>query len=189
MKLLYFDHAATTPVRPEVIRVMTSAMQDAWQNPSSLYDAAVPAQEALSRARSLTARLINARPEEIIFTSGGTESDNMALLCASRIFPDRRRVLVSAIEHPAVLRSAQSLALSGFQVEYIAPDKEGIIRPEALQAAIRPDTGLVSVMAANNEVGSIQPIRELARIAHEAGALFHTDAVQAYGQIPIDVRE
>lgn len=191
MDRIYLDHAATTPVLPEVLDVFTSYMKNDWGNPSSLYDFSDEPRQALMEARSHTASLIHADPKCIFFTSGGSESDSWALISGARFLRERgNHIIVSSIEHHAILHAAKFLESEGFDVTYLTPDAAGFIRPEALRQAMRPDTILVSIMMANNEIGTIQPIGELSYIAHHfgcEGCLFHTDAVQAYGQIPIDV--
>lgn len=188
MNRIYLDHAATTPMAEEVCEVMLPYMREKWGNPSSLYDFSEEPRQALSDARRFTAALIHADPKRIFFTSGGSESDNWALRCGAGLMADRgSHIIVSSIEHHALLGAAACLEQCGFSVTYLKPDSTGRISPESLQEAIRPDTILVSVMMANNEIGTIQPIAELAAIAHRHDCLFHTDAVQAYGQIPIDV--
>lgn len=191
MDRIYLDHAATTPVLPEVLDVFTSYMKDDWGNPSSLYDFSDGPRQAVMEARFHTASLIHADPKCIFFTSGGSESDSWALICGARLLRDQgNHIIVSAIEHHAILHAAKFLESEGFDVTYLAPDAAGFIRPETLRQAMKPDTILVSIMMANNEIGTIQPIGELSYIAHHfgcEGCLFHTDAVQAYGQIPIDV--
>ncbi len=191
MDRIYLDHAATTPVLPEVLDVFTSYMKNDWGNPSSLYDFSDGPRQAVMEARFHTASLIHADPKCIFFTSGGSESDSWALICGARLLRDQgNHIIVSAIEHHAILHAAKFLESEGFDVTYLAPDAAGFIRPETLRQAMKPDTILVSIMMANNEIGTIQPIGELSYIAHHfgcEGCLFHTDAVQAYGQIPIDV--
>lgn len=191
MDRIYLDHAATTPVVPEVLDVFTSYMKNDWGNPSSLYDFSDGPRQAVMEARFHTASLIHADPKCIFFTSGGSESDSWALICGARLLRDQgNHIIVSAIEHHAILHAAKFLESEGFDVTYLAPDAAGFIRPETLRQAMKPDTILVSIMMANNEIGMIQPIGELSYIAHHfgcEGCLFHTDAVQAYGQIPIDV--
>lgn len=194
MNTIYMDHAATTAVRPEAAAAMIPYLEQHWGNPSSLYHISGAPQEAIAAARSHAAALIRAEPDCIYFTSGGSESDTWALKgvaegCRDLIPGQRegRHIITTAIEHHAILHAAQDLERQGFCVTYLRPDEWGRIPPESLEAAIRPDTILVSVMMANNEIGTIEPISELSAIAHAHGILFHTDAVQAYGQIPIDV--
>ncbi len=191
MDRIYLDHAATTPVLPDVLDVFTSYMKKDWGNPSSLYDFSDGPRQAVMEARFHTASLIHADPKCTFFTSGGSESDSWALISGARLLRDQgNHIIVSSIEHHAILHAAKFLESEGFDVTHLAPDTSGFIRPEALRKAMRPDTILVSIMMANNEIGTIQPIGELSYIAHHfgcEGCLFHTDAVQAYGQIPIDV--
>ncbi len=192
MTRIYLDHAATTPPLPEVCDTMISYMNLEWGNPSSLYDFSDKPRRAMAEARTHTAALIHADPRRIFFTSGGSESDSWALIsCAHLLQSLGNHIIVSAIEHHAILHAAAFLESEGFVVTYLPPDTAGFVRPESLRQAMRPDTILVSVMMANNEIGTIQPVSDLAYIAHThgcEGCLFHTDAVQAYGQIPIDVQ-
>ncbi len=187
--MIYADNAATTRLSPAALAAMTPYLTEAYGNPSSLYTFAGEAKAALEGARGTVARCLNAKAEEIFFTSGGTESDNWALRGVAEALGKRgRHILLSAIEHHAVLHTGQWLKKQGFEVELLPVDDQGTVTPEALKKALRPDTVLVSVMLANNEIGTIQPIEELAAIAHEGGAIFHTDAVQAVGHIPVDVQ-
>ncbi len=192
MTRIYLDHAATTPPLPEVCDTMVLYMNREWGNPSSLYDFSDEPRRAVSDARAHTAALIHADPKRIFFTSGGSESDSWALIgCARLLQRYGNHIIVSAIEHHAILHAAAFLESEGFAVTYLSPDPAGFIHPERLRQAMRPDTILVSVMMANNEIGTIQPIADLSYITHThgcEGCLFHTDAVQAYGQIPIDVQ-
>ncbi len=189
-KFVYADHAATTRISDTALAAMTDSLASDWGNPFSLYRLGQAAKEALTKARADVAACLNAAPEEIFFTSGGTESDNWALRgVAEREAKKGRHIITSAIEHHAILHTAQHLEKQGYEVTLLPVDAMGRVSPEALRAALRDDTILVSVMAANNEVGTIQPVKELAAIAHQAGALFHTDAVQAVGHIPVDVKE
>ncbi len=186
---VYFDHNATTPIAPEVWQAMGEATAN-FGNPSSIHSFGREAKVALESARERIANFIGARPSEIIFTSGGTEADNLALFGVATAFAHRgKHIIISQIEHHAVLESAHRLASQGFEITYLAPAREGLVSPEELVKAIRPDTILVSVMAANNETGTIQPIAELAKVAREKGILFHTDAVQQAGKRPIHVAE
>lgn len=189
MTRIYLDHAATTAMRPEVCEAMLPYLKEQWGNPSSLYDFSDSPRRAVARARTQAAALIHANPNRIFFTSGGTEADNWALYGAYLLQRSRgRHIIISAIEHHAVLHTASFLEREcGCRVTCLTPDSTGRIHPETLREAICPDTILVSVMTANNEIGTIQPISELAAIAHSFGCLFHTDAVQTYGQIPLDV--
>ena len=188
--MIYLDHAATTGVRPEVFAAMKPWLEGSYGNPSSAYDFGFSARAAVHRARKQVSALIGASPDEIFFTSGGTESDNWVLQGCARIAGSRKgHIITTAIEHHAILHTADYLEQTGFSITRLMPDENGLISPRSLEAAIRPDTILVSIMLANNEIGTIQPIRELAGIAHAHHILFHTDAVQAFGQIPIDVSE
>jgi cysteine desulfurase len=187
---IYFDHNATTPVAPEVIEAMNRVLVEEFGNASSVHHFGQRAKAVLDEARSSVAALIGAEPSEIVFTSGGTESDNFALRgVAEALEPTGRRHLVaSSIEHEAVLNTLKALARRGWRTTLLPVDATGIVQPDALVEALSDDTAIVSVMHANNEIGTIQPIGELARVAHARGALFHTDAVQSVGKIPVDVR-
>jgi cysteine desulfurase len=187
---IYFDHNATTPVDPAVVEAVGRVMADEFGNASSVHHFGQRAKALLDDARSAVAALLAAEPSEIVFTSGGTESDNFALRgVAEALEPTGRRHLVaSSIEHEAVLVTLKALARRGWRTTLLPVDASGIVDPAALAFAIADDTAIVSVMHANNEIGTIQPIAELARIAHARGALFHTDAVQSVGKIPVDVR-
>ncbi len=187
---IYMDHAATTPVRREVVNAMLSFFTDRFGNPSSPYREGMEARQAIDRARSQVAELLDASPEEIYFTGCGTEADNWALVGAAEAGRRRgRHIITSSVEHHAVLNTCRYLEQRGFRVTYLPVDGEGVVSVEYLRRALRRDTILVSIMTANNEVGSIQPIAQLAEAAHERGALFHTDAVQAFGHIPLSVEE
>jgi cysteine desulfurase len=190
MRTIYMDANATTPVLPEVVEAMRPLWSESFGNASSIHQAGQGARSAVEHAREAIARLLHCRPAEIVFTSGGTESDNLALfgvLEASTRNGEPQHLITSSIEHEAVLQAARALEARGVEVTYLPCTPEGLVQPAALRAAIRPNTRLVSVMLANNETGVIQPIRELADIAHSAGALFHTDAVQAAGKLPLNV--
>ena len=185
---IYLDNAATTPLDPRVREAMLPFMGDRSGNPSSLHGVGRQARAAVDSARGEVAKLVGAKPEEILFTASGTEADNLALLGAVTAGGDEaRHVVTSAIEHPAVLETCHELERRGVEVSYAAPTPDGIITPEALASVLRPETFLVSIMTANNIVGTIQPIAELARLAHAQGALLHTDAVQAAGKMLLDV--
>jgi cysteine desulfurase len=184
---VYLDHAATTPLDPRVRHAMEPYLDGVFGNPSSLHWAGRQAHDAVEAGRGEVAALLGARPAEIVFTASGTESDNLGVLGALAAMDGPKHVITSAFEHPAVLEPCRFLERQGVEVTYLPVSPEGIVTPEALAAALRPTTRLVSVMAANNVVGTIQPITELAALAHEAGALFHTDAVQAAGKLPLDV--
>jgi cysteine desulfurase len=188
---VYLDYAATTPVDPRVVDDMLPYYTEIWGNPNSLYRRGREAYTALEAARERVAAAIGASgPNEVIFTAGGTEADNAALIgIVTRAKPDGGHVIVSAFEHHAVLEPAHYLEKSGYKVTYLAPRPEGYIDVDDLRAALRDDTALVSVMHGNNEIGTLQPIRELAETAHERGALFHTDAAQTLGKVPVNVAE
>ncbi len=189
-RFVYADHAATTALSPAALEAMLPLLSEKYGNPSSLYSFGQKAKETLEKARKQIANVLNALPEEIYFTSGGTESDNWAIRGVAEARKNKgRHLITSAVEHHAVLHIAQFLEKQGWEVTYLPVDEHGLVSPSDLQAALRPDTVLVSIMAANNEVGTIQPIQQLATIAHEGGALFHTDAVQAVGHIPVDVAQ
>jgi cysteine desulfurase len=186
---VYLDNSATTPLDPRVVQAMQPHLNAVFGNPSSLHQEGREALECLDRARSQVAALLNAEPAEIFFTASGTESDNLALTgTIGALGADEHHVITSAIEHPAVLETCRNLEKRGVQVTYLPCDSEGLIDPDELARAFRPTTRLVSIMAANNVVGTVQPISELARLAHDHGVPFHTDAVQAAGRIPINVR-
>ena len=183
------DANATTPVLPQVVEAMRPFWSESFGNASSIHQPGQAARAAVDHARESIARLLHCRPAEIVFTSGGTESDNLALFGLLTAAPAGEPVhfIISAIEHEAVLQAARALAERGVETTFLPCTPQGIVTPSALKAALRPGTRLVSIMLANNETGVIQPIRELAEIAHAAGALFHTDAVQAAGKLPLDV--
>jgi cysteine desulfurase len=187
---IYLDHAATTPVDPRVIEAMLPHWTTNWGNPSSLYEAGRAARAALDDARASVARVLGCAPNEIIFTSGGTEGDNLAL---KGVIEHAQRsgkpthLITTAIEHHAILHAADYLARSGTAVTILPVDAEGFVDPAAVEAAIRPETALISVMYANNEIGTIQPLTAIAEVAHRHGIPFHTDAVQAAGSLPLDV--
>ena len=190
MRQIYLDHASTTPVRPEVVEAMAPYFTEHFGNPSSIYPLGQEASDAVAAARESLAALIGAAPREIFFTSGGTESDNWAIKGFARANAAKgRHNLPTAIEHPAVLHTCQAMEREGFEVTYLPVDEHGLVSVEDFTAAIRPDTILVSIMFANNEIGTIEPVRQLAEAAHEANVVFHTDAVQAFGHEPIDVNE
>lgn len=187
---IYLDNAATTRMKEEVLQEMLPFFCETYANPSAIYGFAGEAKRAVRLARERAAALIGAKPTEIYFTSGGTESDNWALRGVAETYADRgRHIIVSAIEHHAVLHTCQYLERQGFSVTYLPVEEDGKVLPGTLKRAMRPDTILVSVMAANNEIGTIQPLAALSGIVHEKGALFHTDAVQAYGHVPLSAQE
>ena len=187
---IYFDHNATTPVAPAVVEAHSAVLRDEFGNPSSVHHFGQEAKARLDDARSAVAALIGAEASEIVFTSGGTEADNFAIRgVAEALEPaGRRHLIASAIEHEAVLNTLKALARRGWTTTLLPVDASGIVAPERLAEALTDSTALVSVMHANNEIGTIQPIAELARVAHARGALFHTDAVQSVAKIPVDVR-
>ena len=187
---IYFDHNATTPVDPAVAETIARVMTEEYGNASSVHHFGQRAKAVLDDARSSVAALLDAEPSEIVFTSGGTESDNFALRgVAEALEPTgRRHLIASSIEHEAVLVTLRALARRGWRTTLLSVDASGILRPEALAEALTDDTAIVSVMHANNEIGTIQPVAELARLAHARGALFHTDAVQSIGKVPVNVR-
>lgn len=188
---VYLDYSATAPVKQEVVDEMIPYFTQHYGNASSIYSVGAEAKDALEKARGQVASLIHAEPGEIVFTSGGTESDNWALIAMARKLKGKgKHIITSAIEHHAVLHTCQYLARKeGFEITYVGVNSEGIVDPAEVAAAVRPDTILISIMFVNNEVGSVQPIREIGAIARERGILFHTDAVQAAGNVPIDVKE
>lgn len=189
---IYLDHAATTPVDPAVADAMLPYLTHRYGNPSSIYAVGREARAALDQSRGIIAKILNCQAREIIFTSGGTESDNLAIKGVAwwhRLHGRGNHIVTTAIEHHAVLHSVAFLEKLGFDATYVRPRADGIVRPEDIAAAICEDTILISVMYANNEIGTIQPIREIGSLAHERGITFHTDAVQAGGILPIDVEE
>lgn len=190
MRTIYMDHSATTPVDPEVFNVMIPYYNDRYGNASSIHTLGQNARRAVEEGREQMAGLINAAPAEILFTGGGTEADNQAIISFMEANLGKgRHIITSAIEHHAVLDTCRYLESKGFELTILPVTAEGLVEPDVLRSAMRQDTALVSIMHANNEVGTIQPIQELAAIAHEKGAIFHTDAVQTLGKIPVDVRE
>jgi len=187
-KIIYMDHAATTYTAKEVVEAMLPYFSEEFGNPSSVYSIGQSNKTALDLARKQVASAINAQPDEIYFTNGGTESDNWALKGVA--FANERKgkhIITTSIEHHAILHSCEWLASRGFEITYLPVDKYGMVSPESVEKAIHPDTILISVMYANNEVGTIQPIAEIGKIARDHGIYFHTDAVQAVGHVPIDV--
>lgn len=190
MREIYMDHSATTPVDEAVFEAMIPFYTSQYGNPSSVYSKGRAARRALEKAREQVAALINAHPREIFFTSGGTEADNQALVSYMMNNSHRgKHLIISSIEHHAVLDTCEYLQKIGFEVTRLPVTPSGLVEPDTLKQALKPGTILVSIMHANNEVGIIQPIKELASIAHEAGAAFHTDAVQTAGKIPVDVKD
>lgn len=187
---IYLDNAATTRMKEEVLQEMLPFFRETYANPSAIYGFAGEAKRAVRLARERAAALIGAKPTEIFFTGSGTESDNWALRSVAETCAEKgKHIIVSAIEHHAVLHTCRYLEKQGCEVTYLPVNEDGKVRPETLEKAVCPDTVLVSVMAANNEIGTLEPLAEISRIAHGQGALFHTDAVQAYGHVPLDVEE
>ena len=190
MKSIYMDHSATTPVDPEVLNAMIPYYTDMFGNSSSIHSQGQKAHRAVEESREKVAALLGAKPTEIIFTSGGTEADNQAII--SYMTHNRTKgnhIITSAIEHHAVLHTCEFMAKQGFELTVLPVNSYGEVEPDTLRQAIRPNTALVSIMHGNNEIGTIEPIKELATITHESGAIFHTDAVQTVGKIPVDVND
>lgn len=189
-KNIYLDNAATTQMYPEVLEAMLPYFTEYYGNPSAIYTFAEEGRRAVDKARRTMAELIHAKPEEIYFTGGGSESDNWALKATAEAYASKgKHIITSTIEHHAILHTCAYLEKQGYEITYVEVDENGKIKLDELEAAIRPDTILISVMTANNEIGTIQPVAEIGKIAHEHGVLFHTDAVQAFGHIPLDVEE
>lgn len=189
-RFVYADNAATTPIHADVLNKMMPFLTTEYGNASTLYRLGQSSHKALENARQEVALLMNAEPAEITFTGCGSESDNLALrgYLHSRQAKGKKHLIISTIEHHAILYTAQALEKEGFAVTYLPVNQYGQVEPQALEQAIRPDTALVSIMFANNEIGTINPVAELGRVCHEKGVVFHTDAVQAYGHVPIDVK-
>ena len=189
-KVIYLDNAATTKTAPEVVEAMLPYFTENYGNPSSVYSFASKNKEAISKQRDIIADALGAKANEIYFTAGGSESDNWALKAVAEAYGDKgNHIITTKIEHHAILHTAEYLEKKGFEVTYLDVDEDGIVKLDELKEAIRPETILISVMFANNEIGTIQPIKEIGEIAKEHGILFHTDAVQAFGQVPIKVDE
>lgn len=190
---IYLDHAATTKLRPEALEAMCAVWKTSYGNPSSVHREGQKGRRLLEDARDSVANSLHVTPSEIYFTSGGTESDNWALRGLTSLVakqdPSKRHIITSTIEHPAILRTCESLEKEGFRVTYLPVDQYGVVSHDSLEKALSPDTSVVSIMYANNEIGSIEPISELAAIAHKHNVLFHTDAVQAVGSIPVNGHE
>lgn len=187
-KKIYLDNAATTATRPEVVEAMLPYFTEKFGNPSSVYEFASQNKTAVNKAREIIAKSINANPQDIYFTAGGTESDNWALKATADAYKEKgNHIITSTIEHHAILHTCEFLEKHGYEVTYVGVDENGKIKLDELKAAIRPTTILISVMFANNEIGTIQPVKEIGQIAKEHGVLFHTDAVQAFCQQEIDV--
>ena len=188
--MIYLDNAATTKVHPQVLEAMMPYFSEEYGNPSSIYSFAGKSKKAVEDARQTVADFLGANANEIYFTGGGSESDNWALKATAFAKKEKgNHIITSAIEHHAILHTAEYLEKRGFEITYIGVDENGVVKVDELEKAIRPDTILISVMFANNEIGTIQPIKEIGEIAKKHGVLFHTDAVQAYGQLPINVDE
>lgn len=188
MDRFYFDHNATTPVSGEVLEALLATSREVYGNASSIHHYGQAAKQKLEAARRQVAGLMGAQPQEIVFTSGGTEADNLAILGTVRNSPRaRKHVITSTIEHPAVLGSCGELEREGVEVTYVRVGADGVVDPDQIRRALRPGTVLISVMHANNELGTLQPVAEIARLAHEAGVTFHCDGVQALGKVPVDV--
>ena len=187
-KMIYLDNAATTPTAPEVIEAMLPFYERRYGNPSALYEKRQKSHDAIEESRKIIAQSIGAQPEEIYFTAGGSESDNWALKCTAESMVMRgRHIITTKIEHHAILRTCGYLEQNGYEITYLPVDDKGTVSLEQVRRAIRPDTILISVMMANNEIGTIEPIARIGMLARRYGICFHTDAVQAYGHIPIDV--
>ena len=189
-KLIYLDNAATTALRPEALKEMLPYLEENYANPSSVYDFAQKAKKALEDSRDTIAKLIGAKEKEIYFTSGGSEGDNWALLGVAEKLKDKgNHIITTKIEHHAVLHACEHLEKMGYEVTYLDVDENGLVTPEAVEAAIKPSTILISIMFANNEIGTIEPIEEIGEVAAKHDILFHTDAVQAFAHVPIDVEK
>ncbi len=189
-KLIYLDNAATTATHPEVVEAMLPYFGELYGNASSIYSLGDKSRQAVEKARAIIAGTLSVSPGEIYFTAGGSESDNWALKVTAEAYKRKgRHIITSKIEHHAILHTCAYLEENGYEVSYVEVDEKGTLRLDKLEEAIRPDTILISIMFANNEIGTIEPIKEIAAIAHRHGILFHTDAVQAYGQLPIHAKE
>mgnify|MGYP000853094286 CR=1 FL=1 len=188
--MIYFDHAATTQVKPEVLQAMLPFFTQNYGNPSSIYQFAQTSKRAVEESRETIAKILGAQPQEIFFTSGGTESDNWAIKGIAESLKDKgNHIITTKIEHHAVLNPCHYLEKHGYEVTYLDVDNNGLINPEQVEKAIKKSTILISIMYANNEIGTIMPIAEIGKVAKEHGIVFHTDAVQAVGQVPIDVNK
>ena len=189
-KLIYLDNAATTKTAPEVLEAMLPYFTEQYGNPSAIYSFASHNKDVVAEQRERIANALGAKSNEIYFTAGGSESDNWALKATAEAYQNKgKHIITTKIEHHAILHTAAYLEERGFEVTYLDVDEYGKVNPADVEAAIRPDTILISVMYANNEIGTIEPIKEIGEIAHKHGILFHTDAVQAFGQVPINVDE
>lgn len=187
---IYLDNAATTQTKVEVVEAMLPFFNEFYGNPSSVYDIATKSKSAVTEARDTIAAALGCQSNEIYFTAGGSEADNWALKCTAEAYQSKgNHIITTTIEHHAILHTCEYLESKGFEITYVPVDEDGVVKLDALRAAIRPTTILISVMFANNEIGTIQPIKEIGQIAKENGILFHTDAVQAFGQVPINVDE
>ena len=189
-KTIYLDNAATTKTRPEVVEAMLPYFTEYYGNPSSVYEFATPSKKAIAEARETIAKSLGAKTNEIYFTAGGSESDNWAIKATAEAYESKgKHIITSKIEHHAVLHTCEYLEKRGFEITYLDVDENGTVKLDELKKAIRPDTIMISIMFANNEIGTIQPIKEIGEIAKEHGIIFHTDAVQAYAHVPINVDE
>ena len=189
-RFIYLDNAATTKTRPEVVDAMLPYFTEFYGNPSSVYDFSAEPKKAIAHARETIAGALGAKPNEIYFTNGGTESDNWALIATAEAYQNKgNHIITTKIEHHAILHTCEYLENRGFSVTYLDVDEYGVVKLDELKKAIRPETILISVMFANNEIGTVQPIKEIGEIADKNGILFHTDAVQAFGHVPINVDE
>lgn len=188
-KIIYLDNAATTRTAPEVVEAMLPYFSEKYGNASSIYQIGAESKQAITKSRDIIAKSLNAGSDEIYFTAGGSEADNWALIAAAEAYEEKgKHIITSKVEHHAILHTCRYLEKRGYEVSYIDVDENGIVIMEDLKKAIRPDTILITVMFANNEIGTLQPIAEIGEIAREKGIIFHTDAVQAYGHVPIDVK-
>ncbi len=188
--MIYLDNAATTKTAPEVVDAMLPYFSEYYGNPSTIYSLGASCKKAISNTRQIIADALGSKPEEIYFTAGGSESDNWALKATAEAYANKgKHIITSKIEHHAILHTCEYLEKKGYEITYLDVDEKGMVRLNELEAAIRPDTILISIMFANNEIGTIEPIAEIGKIAKKHGVLFHTDAVQAFGQVPINVDE
>lgn len=189
-KMIYLDNAATTKTRPEVVEAMLPYFTESYGNPSSVYTFSAKSKEAVTKAREIIADSLGVKSNEIYFTAGGSEADNWTLVAAAEAYEAKgKHIITSKIEHHAILHTCEYLEKRGYEVTYLDVDENGVVKLDELKKAIRPDTILISIMFANNEIGTIEPIKEIGAIAKEHGILFHTDAVQAYGHVPISADE